>query len=152
MPKTDRMPTAGKGVAAVLMAALAWYASDMYRTLMPESTNFGWFNEVNVVIGLVSGWFVIGSRLRRGYSDAIGTGLTGVAALIFWAILIQSCNEMLKLALNRRYEGPVEAIIAVLQIGVEYAQTILHMPLIAVLVGGGIAIGFVAEAVAQRWN
>lgn len=152
MPKTDRMPTAGKGVAAVLMAALAWYASDMYRTLMPESTNFGWFNEVNVVIGLVSGWFVIGSRLRRGYSDAIGTGLTGVAALIFWAILIQSCNEMLKLALNRRYEGPVEAIIAVLQIGVEYAQTMLHMPLIAVLVGGGIAIGFVAEAVAQRWN
>ncbi len=110
MPKTDSMPTAGRGVAAVLMAVLAWYASDMYRTLMPESTNFGRFNEVNVVIGLVSGWFVIGSRLRRGYPYATGTGLTCVARLVFWAILIQRCNEMLKLALNRRYEGPVEAV------------------------------------------
>lgn len=152
MPVTDRMPTTGKGVAAILMAILAWYASEMFRPLMPEGTNFGWFNEVNVALGLLAGWIVVGSRLNYGYGNAISAGLTGVAALVFWALFLQSMNEMLRLALDKRYDGPVEGLVSVFKIAIDYLFTMGHMPLIGLLVGGGVAIGLVSEWAARRWR
>lgn len=152
MPVTDSMPTTERGVAAILMAILAWYASEMFRPLMPEGTGFGWFNEVNVALGLLSGWIVIGSRLNYGYSNALGAGLTGVAAMVFWAVFLQSFNEMLRLALENRYDGPVEGIIAIFEIGIEYLFTMWHIPLIVLLVVGGMVIGLVSELVARRWR
>lgn len=152
MPVTDSMPTTGRGVAAILMAILAWYASEMFRPLMPEGTGFGWFNEVNVALGLLSGWIVIGSRLNYGYSTALGAGLTGVGAMVFWAVFLQSFNEMLRLALEKRYDGPVEGIIAIFEIGIDYLFTMWHIPLIVLLVVGGIVIGLVSEWVARRWR
>lgn len=152
MPVTDSMPTTGRGVAAILMAILAWYASEMFRPLMPEGTGFGWFNEVNVALGLLSGWIVIGSRLNYGYSNALGAGLTGVGAMVFWAVFLQSFNEMLRLALEKRYDGPVEGIIAIFEIGIEYLFTMWHIPLIVLLVVGGMVIGLVSEWAARRWR
>ncbi|MGK7652811.1 TrgA family protein [Roseovarius sp. B08] len=152
MPVTDSMPTTGRGVAAILMAILAWYASEMFRPLMPEGTGFGWFNWVNVGLGLLMGWVVIGARLNHGYSNAIGAGLTGVGGLVFWALFLQSFNEMLRRALENRYDGPVEGIIAIFEIGLDYLFTMWHIPLIVLLVVGGIVIGLVSEWVARRWR
>lgn len=152
MPLTDSMPTTGKGVAAILMVILAWIGSEMYRPLMPDGTDFGWFNQVNLAIGFLAGWIVIGTRLNRSYSDAIGAGLTGVAALVFWAVMIQAFNEMLRLALERRYSGPVEAIVAVFELALDYAVKLLHTPLLVLLIGGGIVIGLICEFVARRYS
>ncbi|MEM6577981.1 MAG: TrgA family protein [Pseudomonadota bacterium] len=152
MPLTDNMPTTGKGVAAILLAIVAWFASEMYRPLMPEGTDFGWFNEVNVVLAILSGWIVIGTRLNRSYSDAIGAGLTGVAALVFWAVMLQAFNEMLRLALERRYDGPVEALVAVFELALDYAVNLLHAPLLILLIGGGIVIGIICEFTARRFS
>lgn len=152
MPSSDRMPTTGKGVAAVLMAILAWFGSEMFRPLMPEGTGFGWFNEVNVALGILCGWIVIGKRLNRSYSDAVGAGLTGVGAMVFWGLMIQSLNEMLRLALERRYDGPVEGIVAIFEIAVDYGSKLAHPPLLTLLVGGGIVIGLFSEVVARRFR
>ena len=152
MPKTDHMPTSAKGVAALGMAIIAWYASEMYRPLMPEGTDFGWFNEVNVALGLLCGWVVAGSRFGYGYSDGISAGLTGMGAMVFWALLLQSFNEMLRLALDRRYDGPVEGLTAVFEIAVDYGSNLSHWPLLALLIGGGIVVGIVGEWVSHRWS
>ena len=150
MPTTDHMPTASKGFAALGLAIIAWYGSEMFRPLMPDGTDFGWFNEVNVALGLLAGWFVIGSRLGRGLSDGISAGLTGVAALVFWVLLFQSFNEMLRLALERRYQGPVEGLVAVFEIAVDYGSRLAHVPLAILLIGGGIVLGCLCEWVARR--
>ncbi|MEL7012798.1 MAG: TrgA family protein [Pseudomonadota bacterium] len=152
MPLTDNMPTTGKGVAAILMAVLAWIGSEMYRPLMPDGTDFGVFNYVNVGLGILSGWIVIGTRLNRSYSDGIGAGLTGVAALVFWAVMIQAFNEMLRLALERRYDGPVEALVNVFELALDFAVNLLHMPLLVLLIGGGVGIGIICEFVARRFS
>lgn len=152
MPLTDHMPTTGKAVAAIGLAAIAWYASEMIRPLMPEGTDFGWFNEFNVFLGLLVGWVVIGTRLNRGYLDGISAGLTGVVALIFWALFFQSLNEMLRLALESRYSGPVQGLVAVFEIAVDYGTQILHGPLAILLFGGGAALGLVSEWIAKRWS
>ncbi|MCR9148221.1 MAG: TrgA family protein [Rhodobacteraceae bacterium] len=152
MPITDRMPTAAKAAVAVMMAVLAWVASEMFRPLMPEGTDFGLFNEVNVALGLVCGWLVIGTRLGYGIADAIGAGLTGVGAMVCWALFLQSFNEMLRLALDRRYDGPVEGIMAIFTIAVDYGAVMIDTPLIVLLVAGGIVIGLLGELVARRWG
>lgn len=152
MPITDRMPTAAKMAAAVFLGAVAWYASELIRPLMPDGTDFGWFNFVNLALGLLCGWFVIGTRVGRSYFESFSAGLTGMAALVFWALFLQSFNEMLKLALQRRYEGPVEAIVAIFEIGVDFGSHLLDAKLIIVLLVGGIASGVIAEWASRRWS
>ena len=152
MPITDRMPTAAKMAAAVFLGAVAWYASDLIRPLMPEGTDFGWFNYVNLALGLLCGWFVTGTRVGRSYFESFSAGLTGMAALVFWALFLQSFNEMLKLALQRRYEGPVEAIVAIFEIGVDFGSHLLDAKLIIVLLVGGVISGVAAEWASRRWS
>lgn len=152
MPVTDTMPTAAKIVAALLLACVAWYASEVFRPLMPEGTDFGWFNYVNLVLGLLCGWFVVGTRVGRGYMEGFSAGLTGIGALVFWALFLQSLNEMLKLALQRRYEGPIEGIVAIFEIAVDYGMRMLNVELIAVLLIGGLVTGLAAEWASRRWS
>jgi hypothetical protein len=152
MLKTKTMPTAARLVAALSLGGLAWLASEMVRPLMPPHTAFGWFNYVNLALGLLCGWFIMGSRAGRGYVEAFGNGLTGVLALVFWAFFAQSFNLMLKQSLEKKYEGPVEAIVGMFDNALDYAMFLGDGPLIATLLGGGIVCGLLAEFTARRWS
>ena len=152
MPQTDGMPSSARLVAALLLGGLGWIASDMIRPLMPEATNFGWFNYVNLAIGFACGWVVIGSRVGTGYIDSISVGLTGMGALVFWGLFAQSFNLMLAQSLDRQYKGPLKAIIGMFNNALDYGQYMMNWPLIGALVGGGIAIGIITEFVVRRWT
>ena len=119
---------------------------------MPEDTNFGWFNVVNVVLGAICGWRVTGRRLGYGYAEGFSAGLTGVAALVFWALFLQSLNEMLKRALDNRYDGVIKGLTAMFDLMVDYGMTMINGPLIGALVTGGIVVGLVSEWVSHRWS
>lgn len=151
MPVTDRMPTMGKLAAAIGLGIVGWVGSELFRPLMPEDTSFGWFNYVNVVLGVVCGWRVTGTRLGRGYAEGFSAGLTGLGALVFWAIFLQSLNEMLKRALDNRYDGAVEGITSMFELATEYALTMLDGTLIGALLAGGVLVGVISEWVARRW-
>lgn len=152
MPLTDHMPTTGKLVAALCLGVVAWFASEAFRPLMPDDTNFGWFNQVNVGLGILCGWFVTGKRLGYGYAEGFSAGLTGMAALVFWALFLQSFNEMLKRALERRYDGPVEGLTAIFELSVDFGQYMLNGPFIGLLLVGAVLTGLIAEWAAQRWS
>lgn len=152
MPVTDTMPTAARAIAALLLAGLGWVASDMIRPLMPEGTNFGYFNEVNAALGLICGWRVIGKRLGLGWSNGLSAGLTGVASLVVLSLFLLSLYKMLELALDRRVTGLMEGLVTIFDIATEYALVLLHVPLIGLLVGGGVVIGLFGEWVSHRWS
>lgn len=152
MPVTDNMPTAARGVSALLMAGLAWIASEMIRPLMPEATAFGIFNYVNVALALVCGWRIVGRRLGFGWRTGISAGLSGVAALVFWAVFVQSLYKMLGMALDRRLKGVMDALTTIFEIAADYGLILLNGPLIGVLVAGGVLIGLIGEWVSRRWS
>lgn len=152
MPATDNMPTAARAVSSLLMAGLAWIASEMIRPLMPEATSFGIFNYVNVALALLCGWRVTGKRLGFGWMTGISAGLSGVAALVFWAVFLQSLYKMLDMALDRRFDGLMEGLTNIFEIGVDYLLILADGPLIAVLVAGGLLIGLIGEWVSRRWS
>jgi len=150
MKSTERMPTAGKLIAAIGLAALAWYATIIVKARWPVEMDFGHFSLFTAGLALLVGWWVIGTRLGRGYMQGISAGLTGLFALLFWAFLLLSFYEMIDRSLNMRYKGPVEAITGMFQIALEYANNVYYWPLIWLLVGGSAFVGLLAEVVTRR--
>ncbi|MFZ7089651.1 TrgA family protein [Primorskyibacter sp. 2E233] len=146
------MPTAAKLVAALCLAALAYATSELIKTLMPASTDFGVFSIVNTLLGLICGWVVVGSRAGRGQVAAVSNGITGMVALVFWALFIQSANEMIGLAVRHRYDGPLEALAAVFEIMVDYGQYLVDFRVLAALLCGALVTGYLSEAASERWR
>ena len=146
------MPDAAKLVAAIGMAILAFVVSGMIMPLFEEDTNFGWFTQVNVLVGIVTGWMVIGRRAGRGIVSAINVGLTGPVVMVFWGLFIQSCNEMVRIAMKNRYDGAFEALVAIFEIGAEWALLMSTIPVWAVLLVGGMITGLLTEYAWRTWR
>ncbi|MFP7675184.1 TrgA family protein [Marivita sp. S0852] len=146
------MPTAAKTIAALCLAALGYVSSELVKTLLPEITNFGNFSIFNAALGGVVGWFVVGSRAGRGTRDAVGNGITGVAALIFWALFLHACYEMFQLSMKRRYDGPVEAFAAIFEIGIEYGTVLVNPMMLVLFLIGALVTGYLTEFVSRRWK
>ncbi|WP_371037666.1 MULTISPECIES: TrgA family protein [unclassified Rhodosalinus] len=146
------MPTAARLVAALILAATGFLASEIVKSVIEQEMDFGWLTLINTVLGALCGWIVVGSRAGRGYSAAIGNGLTGGAALVFWALFLQAVNEMVRLSLRRVYDGPMEAIAAVFELLVEYGAYLLDGQVIWTLLAGALLSGLVAEFASRRWR
>lgn len=146
------MPNAAKLVAALGMGGLGFIVSLLIMDLFPEDTNFGWFIHVNVALGLFVGWVVTGSRAGRGMVPAMNTGMTSAVVLIFWGLFVQSCNEMVRLAMKNRFDGAMEALIAVFEIGAEYAVFMSTLTIWAVIMGGGLLVGVLTEYAWRTWR
>lgn len=146
------MPTAARLVAAILMAILGWILSDLVRPLMPEGTDFGYFNYVNAFIGLCVGWVVVGSRGGRGFVPGLNNGLTGTAVLFIWAIAVHSCYEMFRLAMRNRYDGPMDAIAGIFLIASEFGIMIATVPVLGTAVIGALIVGPATEFAARNWR
>lgn len=146
------MPTAARLIAAICLAITGFIASLMVVPLMPESTDFGYFFHVNVILGLCVGWVVMGPRAGRGLTPAINNGLTGVFVLVLWAIFLQSANEMVRLAMINRYDGAFEALVAIFQIGAEFALIIAVVPLGLFLLAAAVLSGLLTEFANSRWR
>lgn len=146
------MPSATNLFAAVAMGILAVIVSGFVPPLLDEGTDMGYFFHVNALLGIVIGWKVVGSRTGRGWVAGINAGLTGVVALLFWAIFVQACNEMVRLAMRNRFDGAFEALTAIFSIGVEWFLMVMTLPIITTFLIGAVAVGLVAESAAQRWK
>ncbi|OSQ51254.1 TrgA family protein [Marivita geojedonensis] len=146
------MPTAAKAVAALCLAALGFLASELVKTLLPGISEWGRFSEFNAAVGAVVGWIVVGTRAGRGTKDAIANGLTGVAALIFWAVFFHACLEMFDQSMKRRFDGPVEAFSAIFEIGIEYGAILINPMMIATFLIGALLTGYFSEYAARSWK
>lgn len=147
------MPTAARLTAALSLALLAFILSGMVIPLMPEGRSVGpRFTPVNMLVALVVGWVVLGPRAGRGQVSAINNGLTGVAVMMFWELFVHSTDEMVRLAMRNRYDGPFEALLEILYIGFDFGQMIFTVNVIATVLIGGVAAGLMTEYASRRWR
>lgn len=146
------MPDAARLVAALSLALVAFIVSGLIMPLMPEGLDFGYFVHVNVVLGLLCGWIIMGKRAGRGITPAINNGITGVVALLFWGLFVQGLNEMFRQAMRNRYGGPVEAVADIFKIGLDYGTTIFMPQVMITLLVGGILAGLATEYAWRTWR
>lgn len=146
------MPTAARMMGAICLAIVGYILSGIVMPLMPESTDFGYFVPVNILLGLLAGWIIMGPRVGRGTTAAINNGFTGVFVLIMWSLIVQSCNEMARLALRNRYDDAFEAIVAIFEIGADWAWTIVTKEFLFVAIVSAVISGLLTEFVGKRWR
>lgn len=146
------MLTAGKLVAAILFAGLAWWTSQVIIPLFPEGSDPGQFEWVNTAVGFATGWVIAGNRAGTGRGAAIGYGLTTVAGLVFWALFVNCTAEMIRLSLRKSYDGPVEAVIGIFYLMVENGQIMLDPTVIGTLVIGGVVAALVVEQAGRNFR
>ncbi len=150
------MPDAARLTAAITLACVAFLLSGVVMPAFEEyrdaEVNFGWFVYINVGLGLLVGWISMGSRAGRGVSAAITNGITGVFLLTLWALFLQACNEMTRLAMKNNYDGPFEAIAAVFQIGSEWGLVLLNGPILLMMAIGAFVSGILTEYAWRTWR
>ncbi|MBY6047628.1 TrgA family protein [Vannielia litorea] len=160
------MPTATKLMSALVFALLAFFASEVFKPLLPEGTKMGLLSFVNAGIGLLCGWMIMGRLAGRGKFAAAGGGVRTSLALAFWCLLFWSIWEMLRQSTRPgTYEGVVEAINGAFALMFDYALLILtdarmaftlaegsyFLPQVpVVLIVGGMLCGWFAEWTEER--
>ncbi len=147
------MPTAARLFAALSLVILAFIVSGQVMPLMPEGRAVGpWFTPVNMGVALVVGWVVLGGRAGRGSVSAINNGLTGMVVMMFWELFVHSTDEMVRLAMRNRYDGPLDAVLAIFHIGFDFAVVIFDSKVIITLVIGGVVAGLMTEYASRKWR
>lgn len=146
------MPTAARLLAALGMACLAFVVSGQVIPLFPEGKYFGYFTQINMGLGALTGWVVMGPRGGRGFVPAINNGLTGTLVMVFWCLVVYGIIDMVGLAMRNRYGGPLEAGVAIFEIALEYFLIILRQNIVLTLVLGGAAVGLLTDFAARRWR
>lgn len=136
------MPTFARALAALLWAGLAWYVSQfLIEPRFEEGFDAGLFAEVNAVVGLLCGWMIMGPRAGIGFVTSMGIGFTTSAMTVFWSLFAHSFYEMILRSLQKQYDGPVEAVIAVFELGVESLVLMSTIEIWGVLLIGGMVAG-----------
>ena len=146
------MPTAAKLFAAVAFAVLGFFAAEIFKPYMPEGTKFGMLSEATALIGLLCGWHIMGRSVGGGNRAAIGAGVRTSLALVFWALLIFSIEEMIVLAFRRSYDTPMQAVVGVIALMTDFGKKLLTPEMVGLLLVGGALGGMLAEWSSRRWR
>ena len=146
------MPTAARLFAAMGFALMAFFASEIYKPLLPEGTQTGLLTPVNTVLGALCGWMVMGRLAGGGYFAAAGSGLRTAAVTLFHALVLWSIYEMILRSMDLYYDGPMEAIKATMALIAEYFMLLVSDPqLPVVLLVGGVLAALFSEWASRQW-
>lgn len=146
------MPTSAKLVAAVWFALMGWLAANAHIPALGENASFGRFREITAVIGLFSGWWILGAQTGKGYPDSIGTGLKTSIVMAFFAVLGFSGYQMVGESMKMRYDGPMDAMLGWVDLMIANAKNMATVGVLGVLILGGVIGGPLAEWAWRRWK
>lgn len=148
---TQQMPTGAKLVSAFGFAALCYLAAMIFKVHFEGRVSAGALPETSAIIGLIGGWRIIGTEVKRGWISSLNSGVKTAALCYLMALFLFSTEAMMEMALRRAYHGPMEAILGIFTKGIVYFQQSVESDLFIVLLGGGAILGLVSEWAARRW-
>lgn len=146
------MPTAGRLAGAVAFLILGLVLAYLSTSNFEEGKVPGWWLPLCGAIGVWTGWVPVGKRTGLGFSAGISNGLTGVVALVFWAMFLLSFFEMIKKSMRNSYDGPVDAVINVFELMYKNALELVDMKMVIAIVVGGVIAGLFAEFFGKRFT
>lgn len=146
------MPTAAKLFAAFGFALVAFFTAEVFKPHMPEGTEFGLLSPVSALLGAFCGWKVMGPAVGHGYIESFNGGLKTSLILTLLALFVFSTEEMLVKAFQRDYKSPMEAVVGIVQLALEFIQKMFVLDVLIVLLLGGALAGMLSEWAARRWR
>lgn len=146
------MPSAIRLAGFVVFAAMGWVVSEMIIPLMSEGTNPGGFSIYNAGLGGILGWVMMKPEVVKSPSGPMGAGVTTSVVIVFWGLFFYALAEMIKQSTRMRYDGPVEAVVNIFQIMMDYGIMIATPAVIIAIIIFGVFGGLFCGAVAKRWS
>ena len=144
------MPSSSKVSGSLCLCALAYILSELAKPQFIEDFNFGYFTYVSMLVGVIVGWVIMGKRAGFGLVSAVNNGVTSTFSMVLVVIFIQSANEMIRLSMRGRYDGLVEALLAIIPIGIDFVVKVSSTALWGTALIGGIVAGLMVEAIWHR--
>lgn len=145
------MPTAGRLAGAVIFGLFGWYLAGITIPFFPESNAPTFWLPAGAFISLVIGWQIVGKRSGQGYNPAMGTGLTAGFAIGFCMLFLVGFNQMISNALRLRYDGPMDAVVGVFELMLEFGALFYDFQLIVTLFVGGVVCAWGTEFFGKRY-
>jgi hypothetical protein len=145
MTTTDKMPTAAKLTAAVIFAATGYLTAELIRPTLPEGQPLAWLLRVFVLVPMVIGWRVMGKLVGKNYGASMNSGLYGIVVSTVSVTFIFAVSLMIKKSRRLQYDGPMEALVDVFALMLEYGVLLLNPLVLATLVIGGFFGGLASE-------
>lgn len=139
------MPTAAKLISAIFFAALGWVLADIYVRGLDGGPNVGRLREICAGIGAICGWRVMGPLVGETMWLALGSGLRTAVTMAFFCFLGFSTYEMVLQSTKMVYDGPMEAVLGIFEIMVEYLAVAATPHFLGTLIAGGMIGGWIAE-------
>jgi hypothetical protein len=139
------MPTAAKLISALFYALLGWVLADIYVPAMDGGPNVGRLREICALVGAICGWRVMGNLVGESMWLALGSGLRTSVTLAFFCFLGFSTYEMVLQSTKMVYDGPMEAVLGIFEIMVEYLAVAMIPGFVGTLIVGGMIGGLIGE-------
>jgi hypothetical protein len=146
------MPTAAKLFGLILYFGIGWMAAGFVVDTFPEGMVLTWFPLTIALIGAWQGWMVAGGNAGKGIGMAFANGIRASVQLAFFGLLLFSLYTMFQRAARLRYDGAGEAVIATLELFLEYFLQSLTVPIWGILLVGGAIAGLIVETVSRIWR
>lgn len=146
------MPTAAKLFGAFGFALLGWVSAHLYSKGLPEGAQVGLLREGVAFLGMVSGWRVMGAGAGRGYYPAAGTGIRAMIVMVFFSLLLFSIYLMVLKSTKMLYDGPMEAVLGIFDLMLDYGRLLLNADVLVTLFAGSILAGWLSEFAGRHWR
>jgi len=77
------MPTAARFIAALIFALLGYIVAGYMKPLLPEGQPTPYLYPVSTLVPAICAWKVVGRLIGRGWTNAVNTGIYGMAVALF---------------------------------------------------------------------
>ncbi|PCD75729.1 TrgA family protein [Pseudothioclava arenosa] len=139
------MPTMGRLFGGAGLAATGYLAGAAIVPLLPQAMKGAAILPVVAAsFGLLIGWRVIGRFPGKTMREAVLTGLKAASFVLIWAMIYLGLVQMLRQAMRNRYDSVTEAVVDILNQGLQFAIMAAHPMVLGSLLVGGALSGMVA--------
>lgn len=154
MKRTYSTFTAPKLIAAILLGATGYFASEMHLSLAANSGSAFpyWVSNVGAICFAIIGWKSLGPRPGFGGMASIALGWRAAILALFVTCIVYGMLYQGQALLNGQYLDPFKTIFDWFRISFEFMVDTFSLPVWGILLIGGAIAGRATGTAFRHWR
>lgn len=141
--------TLSRLAGALCLGAVMGAISVPTAPLLQGYMRLPFYFEVNVLCGVIIGWTVLGRRMPTFLTGGLSNGISGGILCLVLALLANGFIRMIDLALKMRFDNVLEAVVSIVDLGLDVLVVIAQPSTLGMFAAGALAAGLLSQFVAR---